>query len=232
MDMQANDVELVNRKARASLTTLRTRKALSENLFSACQVADSKNENNITSFSEVALSKESGIARSTIQKVLKGNKNKKPYNPDLETISRLAATFNIPPAFLLMSSEDWKRLIFAINDMQNIVQTDRILCQSIQLDIETNKVNAGLSLIKKLGTYPNKIKLEADENLSESALKELTDEIHTNNEIKKQSIICMTAIAQNFANTIAATSSENSKKQYLATLTTLAAIFGASIQTN
>jgi len=228
--MNIEPTDILENKVSSKLLK-KTRRALSENLYSVSQVAGTKDDNAISSISTVAIHNKTRVARSTIQKIIDGQNNKGPSNPDLETICRLASAFNISPAFLLMSSDDWKRLIFAINDMQTIVQTDRILCKSIQLDIEANKLNAGLSLIKKLGTYPISIKLEADENISESTLKELKDEISKNNDVKRQSILCMTAIAQNSANTISATSSENTKKQYLATLTTLAAIFGASIQT-
>jgi hypothetical protein len=87
-------------------------------------------------------------------------------------------------------------------------------------------------LVKRLGTYPDKFNLPSNENTPQSEIDKLKKDIDRRNEIKRLSILAMTAIAQNYASTAPQNSSQKSKREYLATLTTLAAIFGSGVQTN
>lgn len=210
----------------------KTRNALGKNLLSVRQVAGTVQNEGFEAISNTALHDKTGIARSTIQKIVDGENNKGPSNPDLETICRLAWALNIPPAFLLMSSDDWERLIIAINTMQDTVQQSEALRESVLQAIESDKATAGLELVKRLGTYPLRLNLTADEDIQQSEIDKWTKDIDRKNEVIRLSILAMTAIAQSYESTAPANSSQKSKRQYLATLTTLAAIFGAGVRTN
>lgn len=210
----------------------KTRRALGENLLSVRQVAGTEQDEHVEGLSTTALHEKTGIARSTIQKLIDGENNKGPSNPDLETLCRLAWALNVPPAFLLMTADDWKRLIEAINTMQGTVQQSPVLYESVLKNIESNKSTAGLELVKRLGTYPDAINWAPDVGTTESNIDEWQRDIERRNEIKRRSILAMTALAQSYSNTIPVNSSQRSKREYLATLTTLAAIFGAGVQTN
>lgn len=61
--------------------------------------------------------KQTGISRSTLRKIRKGNAGHKP-NPDLRTLDGLADLTGVPLAFLLMTPEDWDLLINAIGDLK------------------------------------------------------------------------------------------------------------------
>lgn len=210
----------------------KTRNALGKNLLSVRQVAGTGQNESVEAISNTALHDKTGVARSTIQKIIDGENNKGPSNPDLETICRLAWALNVPPAFLLMSSDDWKRLITAINTMQDTVQQSEVLYQSILQAIDSDKATAGLELVKRMGTYPDKLHLTPDEDIQKSEIDRLKKDIDRRNELKRLSILAMTAIAQSYESTAPANSSQRSKKEYLATLTTLAAIFGSGVRTN
>ena len=51
-----------------------------------------------------------GVARSTLNKYLANDDSDFPVNPDLRTLCRLAEALNLPPAYLLMRPNDWRRL--------------------------------------------------------------------------------------------------------------------------
>jgi transcriptional regulator with XRE-family HTH domain len=67
----------------------------------------------ISGLTQSAFSKRTGIARSSVTKLLPKNVTPK-ANPDLSTLCRIAKEINIPVALLLMTSEDWTRLITAV----------------------------------------------------------------------------------------------------------------------
>jgi transcriptional regulator with XRE-family HTH domain len=205
----------------------KSRNALGKNFLSARQVAGTGKDEITKATSNTAIHNKTGIARSTLQKIIDGKNNKGPSNPDLETICRLAWALNIPPAFLLMSSDDWKRLIFSINTMQTTVQQNEVLYTSIIQSIKHDKATAGLKLIKKLGTYPDKLNA-----IDESEFDRLSKDIDKINETKLLSILSMTAIAQSYESTAPSNSSQKSREDYMATLTTLAAIFGSGVRIN
>ncbi|MBK6851951.1 MAG: helix-turn-helix transcriptional regulator [Burkholderiales bacterium] len=74
-------------------------------------------EDAVSKLTQVDLAKDTGIARSTVTKVLSTTEPSK-SNPDLRTLCRLAAVLKVPPAFLLMSPDDWTRLASAISGLQ------------------------------------------------------------------------------------------------------------------
>ncbi len=96
-----------NQSPRAGLLNV-TQNALGKNLARALKVAkqdeNTKRPRNLT---HAALAKKTGIARSTIAKLLTGREE---VNPDLRTLCRIAEQLNVPPAYLLMTINDWQRL--------------------------------------------------------------------------------------------------------------------------
>lgn len=94
----------------------KAQRALRANLDRVLSV--SKDTENMPSrLTQVGLSEMSGVARSTVTKVLSAAEPSD-SNPDLRTLCRLAETLGVPPAFLLMAPEDWSRLASAIAGLQ------------------------------------------------------------------------------------------------------------------
>ena len=78
------------------------------------------------------LAQVSGVGRSTIARYLgesdsngSKEKNTPPINPDLENICRLAYALRVPPALLLMRSDDWKRLMQGFEMYQHAINKER-----------------------------------------------------------------------------------------------------------
>jgi transcriptional regulator with XRE-family HTH domain len=105
------------------------------------------------------LSIESDVGRSTIAKYLSGNQ-RDPANPTLEVLCRLATTLGVPPAFLLMSGDDWVRICHAIDYLNRLEKDSRYNKFATQITDAGNKFNnvdiaeAGLSLAQMLGLLP------------------------------------------------------------------------------
>lgn len=224
-----DEVMTLNEKnAASSLDDLieKTGHALGANMLAARNVAATGKDEVVTPMSEMALHKKSKISRDVLSRYAD---NKTP-NPDLKTICKLAHALNVPPAFLLMTSDDWRRLIGAINDMQKNVQNTGG-AQFVKASIKSQKLKAGLAIAKKLNMYPDKCDDSGDVDWQTWETRE--QDINRRNDIKRQSILAMTAIAQNFDVALAGSdSATKSKEEYLAILTTLAAIFGARVQTH
>lgn len=79
-----------------------------------------------TKMTQAVLSKEAGIARSTLahHQELSNDDSRSP-NPTLEKICNIAETLHVPPAFLLMRPEDWTRLAQAIDYYAKLRSTNR-----------------------------------------------------------------------------------------------------------
>jgi transcriptional regulator with XRE-family HTH domain len=116
----------------------KTRLALGTNMAKVCEVAGTVHDENIEGISNTTLHKKTGIARDAIQKFIDGENTKGVSNPDLKTLCRLASELGIPPAFLLMSSDDWRRLLVAINTLHSVRQ-DAVLSESVLQAIDDNK---------------------------------------------------------------------------------------------
>lgn len=71
------------------------------------------------SLSWARLSRSAGVSRATLGKYLG---NEQSANPGLESICRLAEELSIPPAFLLMTADDWTRVFTAVHTYQNSLQ--------------------------------------------------------------------------------------------------------------
>jgi hypothetical protein len=75
-----------------------------------------------------ALSALAGIAPSTLNKFLVSDEKarEEPPNPTLEVICKLGEALNVPPALLLMTDDDWKKLGNAIGTyMTTLVHADK-----------------------------------------------------------------------------------------------------------
>ena len=81
------------------------------NVQRAMRVAGNIDGEHPAKMTQETLSKRAGIARSTISnhKELSNSEEKSP-NPTLEKICAIAESLNVPPAFLLLRSEDWVKL--------------------------------------------------------------------------------------------------------------------------
>lgn len=78
--------------------------------------------------SRQALSFQAGIAASTLNKLLVGDEKarEEPPNPTLEVICKLGEALNVPPALLLMTDDDWKKLGAALlTYMTTLVHADK-----------------------------------------------------------------------------------------------------------
>jgi transcriptional regulator with XRE-family HTH domain len=123
------------------------KKALRGNLERVLSVAK-MSEGEISPLTQTELSKRSGIARSSISKFLAHGEFLN-ANPDLQTLCRLALELNVPVAFLLMTAEDWTRLIGAVSFLPHIVD-DKSLQSSVR-GLPTHEcAKQGLELAKKL----------------------------------------------------------------------------------
>lgn len=96
--------------------------ALRGNLLRALSVSD-QDEEIPAAMSQEELAARTGIARSTIIKFLSKDAVGK-ANPDMRTLCRLAEVLNVPPAFLLMTHEDWTRLGSALDGLSLYLQDE------------------------------------------------------------------------------------------------------------
>lgn len=131
-------------------------RTFSEALRRILRAANENEEGDLTALSQTQLSEISGVGRSTLAKYLTSN-NDQPANPTLEVLCRLAHTLGVPPAFLLMTTQDWTRLAHAINYYTTILQDKRFWEFAEQITHPKNKTNhqeiaeAGLKMARMLG---------------------------------------------------------------------------------
>jgi DNA-binding XRE family transcriptional regulator len=118
------------------------------------------------SITQEALAERTGIARSTINKLLN---NPEQANPDLNTLCRLAKVLNIPPAFLLMTSDDWSRMTSALNGLAMYLQSDSAIKGKIQRTLEAGVAkppelaDVGLQLAQAMGVMEYLVSADAQE---------------------------------------------------------------------
>ena len=148
------------------------RSGLAENLTRGLRVGGSDSdlvdaspsqENEPTSFKQEAFAKACGKSRATISSILAGND---PANPDLSTLCALAATLNVSTAFLLMTRDDWSRIIQAVSTVLEIYRSDNTKLQvklmelfdqyPIATDTAVNRAKLGFDVAKQLGLYEEK----------------------------------------------------------------------------
>jgi transcriptional regulator with XRE-family HTH domain len=106
-------------KKTASSFVLNTQKAM--------KVAGRKDDSHPIRMTQAELAKGAGVSRSTLalHKELEADAGRSP-NPTLEKICQIAETLNVPPAFLLMRTEDWVRLAQAIDYYANLKASRRM----------------------------------------------------------------------------------------------------------
>lgn len=194
------------------------RSALAENLRSALSVAGENIECDeslpIKKMSWAALSEKTGIAKSTIAKLLD---NKKNGNPDLATLCRLAEALNVPPAFLLMTPADWNLITQTLPNLSTTSGwVDNYLTNAVS---RTDKVQIGIEIAKKLSLYSGRPKVYLELHDYAGVKKPEMDKLTRESTIRQRlSILTITAMIQHAARGREAT----------AILTSIAAIFGAN----
>lgn len=158
----------------------RVRQGLSSSLRRAIRGAGRQKNGQPTRTTQVDLSKASGVARSTLAKYL-NETNAELINPDLTTLCRLAYTLNISPAFLLLTSEDWRRLAHGAaalvaasrtQELENLIDSQEIASRVLN---PTQQAQSGLELAKKIGVAPKKITLKATNPTDKAIVSELAE---------------------------------------------------------
>ena len=179
-----------------------------EALRRAMRVSGTDGDGNLAPMSQLQLSAESGVGRSTIAKYLSATQVS-PANPTLDVLCRLAGTLGIPVAFLLMSADDWVRMCHAIDYLNRVENDGRFLKFSKQMMAPDKRLSnidiaeAGLSLANMLGL------LRKEELSAESCLAQ-----------KRKSAIAATCSVPPMANMSA---------RFRPSILTLCSITGASL---
>lgn len=142
-----------------------TRASFREALNRALRVSDEGDDGSPKRMTQVELVKRTGMARSTLAKYLAdGADDDDPINPDLKMLCRLADALNVPPAFLLMREEDWKRLAHAA---AALVSVSKVEAKSAKPSIEPARYAnaaeqsvAGYRAAKVMGVEPSSVPIE------------------------------------------------------------------------
>jgi transcriptional regulator with XRE-family HTH domain len=173
------------------------RRTLAKNLSAALVVAGTTADSDgTTKLSLTDLNRQTDIARSTLSKLANGTTASGiQANPDLETLCRLASALNLPPAFLLMSDDDWQKLLGALNGLPQAL-TGSYLSDLISRSTHGDKVRVGLTLAEKLKLYPDNKKFVAEDKIHSEMRDEIDRDIERRNEIKHKAILTTTAILQ------------------------------------
>ena len=134
------------------------RRALANAIFRAMQVAGEVENGYPAKLGQEALAERAGIARSTVSKYLGAKDSDEPQvNPDLETVCKIAAALNVPPALLLMTPSDWSKLAQAITDAAASVQDATIKHIVTELAGKRSggakRGEAGLRVAERLGVH-------------------------------------------------------------------------------
>lgn len=181
------------------------RNTFAQNLTAALNVAGEESddsESRISRMTQEELHQKTRISKSTLSKLMNGKTNGgMQSNPDLETICRIAASINIPPAFLLMSGSDWQRLIGALNGLSDAL-SDTNLENDILIAKGNDKIKVGIELAKKLGLYSENAvssKFELEDIQASEKHEDIKRDIANKNEIKRLAILTTTAVLQNSA---------------------------------
>lgn len=119
----------------ASLTHRRQAQALRDNVQRILRVSELVSSARPgTRATKGKVAESAGISRSTLTRLTRaptsnssGTGENGAANPDLDTLCRLAATLNIPPAFLLMTPQDWNRLLSALDVIRHVDQLKGLL---------------------------------------------------------------------------------------------------------
>ncbi|MGF6766119.1 transcriptional regulator with XRE-family HTH domain [Paraburkholderia sp. GAS33] len=142
-----------------------TRASFREALNRALRVSDEADDSSPKRMTQVELVKRTGMARSTLAKYLAdGADDEDPINPDLKMLCRLADALNVPPAFLLMREEDWKRLAHAAATLVSVSKAEGASGKpSIRPERYANAAEqsiAGYKAAKDMGVAPSNVRIE------------------------------------------------------------------------
>ena len=135
----------------ASSVFAEAQKTLRNNLTRLIAVADETDDGTAKNISKRALIQQAGIGRSTLYNMTNGS-----ANPDLQTLSRIAAAFNVPLSFLLMSPKEWLHLTHALADLGSAFNDEdatKIMTQAMQEQKPRERSQHSLALARRLGVY-------------------------------------------------------------------------------
>lgn len=141
----------------ASQLHQQVQQALRGNLLRALAVSDHEEETP-AAMSQEELAARTGIARSTIIKFL-SREGVNRANPDMRTLCRLAEVLNVPPAFLLMTKEDWTRLGSALHGLSLYLQDEparAIVGRGTKFRTPRENARIGLNLASRFGLRTRK----------------------------------------------------------------------------
>lgn len=70
---------------------------------------------------QASLSRHSNVKRATLSTYMTPVESDEGRNPGLENLCRLAQALGLPPALLLMTADDWKRLLTGVQTYINVI---------------------------------------------------------------------------------------------------------------
>lgn len=119
------------------------------------RVANTDEDGSFAPLKQIDLGKESGVSRASLAKYLSAT-HADPANPTLEVICKLAKALSIPPAFLMMSSDDWTRLIsgmhylFSVSNDPQFVDFARSVIESGNKFSHSDVAASGVDIATKM----------------------------------------------------------------------------------
>ncbi|MGK8200624.1 helix-turn-helix domain-containing protein [Burkholderia cepacia] len=152
-----------------------TRASFREALNRALRVSDEADDGSPKRMTQVELVKRTRVARSTLAKYLAdGPDDGDPINPDLKMLCRLAEALNVPPAYLLMRPEDWKRLAHAAAHLGKLAKAQAMPAttgrRATHYASAAEQSVAGYQAAKAMGVAPSNLHIdvtnEADAELA------------------------------------------------------------------
>ena len=162
--MSVSEISSQAPQGRVDVLLQSVREGLAENLRRGLRVGGQDSEQGSSNqtqqepmdFKQEAFAKACGKSRATISSVLAGN-------PDLSTLCALAATLNISPAFLLMTKDDWSRIIQSVSTLIGVSKSDNNELQGKLMklfegykdgsDPIVSQANLGFDVANQLGLY-------------------------------------------------------------------------------
>lgn len=166
--MSVSEISSQAPQGRVDVLLQSVREGLAENLRRGLRVGGQDSEQGSSNqtqqepmdFKQEAFAKACGKSRATISSVLAGNER---ANPDLSTLCALAATLNISPAFLLMTKDDWSRIIQSVSTLIGVSKSDNNELQGKLMklfegykdgsDPIVSQANLGFDVANQLGLY-------------------------------------------------------------------------------